>query len=344
MLTPPGWLRGDLLLVLGVVVLLALLWVIKWALLVLFASVIVATLFAGLADLLADRTGLGQRPSLSLVLVGFALLVAGFGLWFAPVLWSQGSDFVEEVPVMFDELRNTDLGEIFIGDGHGTGPEVSAPWSGLFAGLTGLASAALSGAATLFLVVFIGVFISSNPVACRKGVTRIFPPAERGRADEILILCGKALWHWLIAQGFAMLLIGVLVTVAYFLIGLPYALLLGVTAGLLQFIPYVGPTLSGVPAVLVAMTVGPEMVAATLVLLVAIQVIEGNFITPMVLREVSHMPPVVTLISTVVMGLLFGPMGIIVATPLARVGLVLFEEIYEKDLMKAGDQPAAASS
>lgn len=141
-----------------------------------------------------------------------------------------------------------------------------------------------------------------------------------------------------------MTLIGLLTTGGLYLIRMEYALTLGLMAGLFQFIPYLGPYLSAVPAVLVAVTISPQMVTWVIVLYFVIQMVEGNLITPFVLQKRADLPPAITLFSTVVFGVVFGPLGVIVATPLAVLLLVLFQELYEKEVLGLDVRSAGAPS
>ena len=113
-------------------------------------------------------------------------------------------------------------------------------------------------------------------------------------------------------------------------------------AGLLQFIPFLGPYLSAVPAVMIAITISPQMVLWVIILYFIIQLVEGNFITPFVLQNRADIPPAFTLFSTVVFGVVFGPLGVIVATPLSVLLLVLYQELYQKGVLGLDVRSAGA--
>ena len=105
---------------------------------------------------------------------------------------------------------------------------------------------------------------------------------------------------------------------------------MGIIAGLFQLIPYVGPFLSAVPGIVLALAQSPKEALLAGSVYLGVQLVESNFITPTVLRSKASLPPVLTLISTVALGLIFGPLGFIIATPLTLIGLVVYRELYSE--------------
>lgn len=197
-----------------------------------------------------------------------------------------------------------------------------------------------SGVTTLVLVVVAGIFLAIEPAKSREGLLSVFPIDRRPRLREVLNSCGHALKGWLKAQLFSMVLVGSLTGIGLAIIGVPSALGLGLLTGLAQFVPIVGPIISTVPAVLVAATQGWETAAATLGLYVVVSQLESNFITPMVQRNVANLPVVLGIFAVVGIGTLFGPLGVLFATPLALVVHTLVTMLYRQDVL--GDPEAKA--
>ncbi len=142
-----------------------------------------------------------------------------------------------------------------------------------------------------------------------------------------------------------MLVVGTMAAVGLLLLGVPAPYALGVVAGLLTFIPYLGAVAAGVPAVLVAITVGWTTALWTVGVYTACHLVEGYIVAPLVQRRLIHLPPALTILSMTVMGALFGILGVILGTPLAALGLVLVREVYVKDTLgdnihSAGTAPA----
>ena len=130
-----------------------------------------------------------------------------------------------------------------------------------------------------------------------------------------------------------MIMVGVLIGAGLAFIGVPSALGLGFVAGVLEFIPYLGPILSAVPALLLASTQSWEMVAWTLGLFVVVQQVENNIILPLVTGRAVDLPPAVGLIAVVAIGMLFGPLGLLLAYPLAIVVDVAVRRLYVRDAL-----------
>ncbi|QCQ98603.1 AI-2E family transporter [Brevundimonas sp. SGAir0440] len=197
-----------------------------------------------------------------------------------------------------------------------------------------------SGVTTLVLVVVAGVFLAIEPAKSREGLLSMLPMDRRPRMREVLNSCGKALKGWLKAQLFSMVLVGTLTGVGLAIIGVPSALGLGLLTGLAQFVPIVGPIVSTVPAVLVGATQGWQTALMTLALYVVVSQLESNFITPMVQKNVANLPVVLGIFAVVGIGALFGPLGVLFATPLALVLHTLITMLYRQDVL--GDPKAKA--
>ncbi len=153
------------------------------------------------------------------------------------------------------------------------------------------------------------------------------------RAAEIVDGLGEALQLWLLGQLFQMALIGALVTVSVWLIGVPSPLALGLIAGVGEFIPYLGPILAAIPAILVALTKGPETVLWTLVAYLIIHQIEGHVVTPLVQNRMVFVPPAVMLIGIAALSYLFGAVSIIFAAPITVVIFAAVNLPYVRDTL-----------
>ena len=197
-----------------------------------------------------------------------------------------------------------------------------------------------SGVTTLVLVVVAGVFLAIEPAKSREGLLSMLPMDRRPRMREVLNSCGKALKGWLKAQLFSMVLVGTLTGVGLAIIGVPSALGLGLLTGLAQFVPIVGPIVSTIPSVLVAATQGWETALLAVLVHVIISQLESNFITPMVQKNVANLPVVLGIFAVVGIGTLFGPLGVLFATPLALVLHTLVTMLYRQDVLHDPDAKA----
>ncbi len=183
------------------------------------------------------------------------------------------------------------------------------------------------------LVLVVALFLAADPAPYRRGLLRLVPPARRPRAAEVLDALGGGLWHWILGQSVAMLCVGVVTAAGLTLLGIPLALALGILAGLLNFIPYLGPILSGGPAVLIAFAQSPADALNTLLLFVAIQNLEGYVLTPMLQRRAVSIPPALGILAIVGLAALFGTYGVLFATPLLLVIMILVRMLYVEDAL-----------
>jgi predicted PurR-regulated permease PerM len=170
---------------------------------------------------------------------------------------------------------------------------------------------------------FVALFLALEPGTYRRGVLALAPAARRAAAERILDDAGGRLRWWLLGRCFTMLLVGSLVTVGLWAMGIPLALLFGALAGIFNFIPYVGPLVAALPAVLVALVESPKQALWVAALFVAIQSFEGWVLTPLVDRRSVSLRPALTLAAQMSMGVLAGAAGVALASPLLVCVLVL---------------------
>jgi predicted PurR-regulated permease PerM len=181
------------------------------------------------------------------------------------------------------------------------------------------------------LAVAAGVYLAAQPAMYRRGASQLFPPKDRPAVEQAIDDVGRALRLWLLGQGIQMCLVGAITTAAVWLIGLPSPLALGSIAGIAEFIPYLGPVLSAIPAILVAVTGGFYPTLWTIVAYIIIHQVEGNLIVPMVQRRLVFLPPAVLLLSIVVVTEIFGMIGIIFAAPITVIAFVAVKKLYVRD-------------
>src|SRR5690606_4587226 len=127
-----------------------------------------------------------------------------------------------------------------------------------------------------------------------NGFVRLVPQHKRVRTREVLDEIGETLGQWLAGKLLSMIVVGFCSAVGLLLLDVPLALILGVLIGVLDFIPYLGPIIGGVPAILIAFSVGPDLALYTLLLLLALQTLEGYLLIPLVERRTVALPPAVT--------------------------------------------------
>ncbi len=214
--------------------------------------------------------------------------------------------------------------------------------SHLFSRVTGLFSTTLGVVANVVLVAFIGLYLAIKPDLYMRGAIRLLPIGRRARMREVLSEAGDTLRHWLIGRVILMLLNGALTALGLWLLGTPLALTLGILTGLLNFIPNIGPLLAGIPAVLIAWTQSPTQALYVLLLYLVLQNLDGYVLTPLVQQRTVALPPALTILAQLLLGILAGTLGLLLATPIAAAALVFVKRLYLEDVL--GDHREEASS
>ena len=154
---------------------------------------------------------------------------------------------------------------------------------------------------------------------------------ERGR--EILAALGGGLGWWLFGRAVTMISLGILTTIALWFFGIPLALVLGIIAGLLLFVPYLGAIAAAIPAMLVALMESPEKALWVACIYTGVHVFEGYCITPFVQRRAVALPPALLLSVQILSAALFGMIGVIFSTPLTVVVIILIQALYLHDVL-----------
>ena len=320
-----------LLVVMVLVVLALLAWQLARVLLLAFFGVLLAVIFRGSANRLSAHTPLPPKGALAVVVLALAALLA-LGTWLlGQQVAAEVSGLSLQLPALPDAMRRLPGGSTLAD--HLPEKLGSLGGSGLFSRVTGTVSTAFSFLTDALVVLFAGLFFALDPEKYRDGLVALLPHARRARARTVLRKTGHALWSWLIAQLISMSAVGVLTYVGLLLLGMPSALALGLLAGLCEFVPFFGPFLALVPAALLALTQSPSMALYVVLLYLGIQQVESNLLTPFVQQHETALPPAITLFAAVAFGLLFGPLGVVVATPLAVVLMTLVKLLYVEDVL-----------
>lgn len=311
----------------------AIIWTIADAFVIAFGGVVIATVLLSLSRPLGRLTGLSRRWSLTIVIVGLTMLIALFCWLFGNEVAKEIGQYQQRLPEAWQKLevwlKGSPAGALLVNAVKQAvaGSEMLNQASALLGGLLGAAG-------NLLLILFMGIYFASDPTLYRDGTVRLMPLARRPQVKRALDHAGVALRKWLVAQALAMVAVGTLTGVALGIMGVPLALSLGVLAGLLEFIPLVGPIVSAVPGILLAFSQGPQMAFYAAVVYVAVQQIESDIITPLVQRWAVKLPPVLGLLAVVICGLLFGLLGVIFAVPIAVVVWVLIKDLYVEDTLE----------
>lgn len=311
----------------GIFGVLFLAWKVADALLLIFAGVLFAILLQRMADGVQKFTPISQGWALGIVLAVLAAFVIGGGFLLGQSMVSQFDQLTEQINRAVDQLPGGLRDQI---------AEQGRDASSWMSRLRSVASSVMFFLGDAVVVLFTAIYLAASPKVYRRGIVLLVPPKGHERAHEVLDVMGESLWKWLIGQLASMAVVGALTTAGLMLLGIPSAPALGVLAAVLEFIPLIGPFLAAIPAILIAFAQSPNDALWVAALYLLIQQIEGNLILPLMQKRVVDLPPVITIGAIAVGGVLFGLMGMFLATPLAVVALVLINMLYIEDKLGEG--------
>lgn len=332
---------GQWLGLLAIVISLYVLWQIRQILLLIFAAVILAT---ALNKLARRFQGAGMRRSFAVLLAIsiFLAVIVGFFWLIVPPFIEQFQELTVRVPRGVERL-NTWLDQLetripsqlvpYVPDLNNLSqqaqPLVNRVVGSSFAFVSGSLEVILK---ILLVLVLTGMFLA-NPDSYRKLFIRLFPSFYRRRVDGIVHECEDALGGWMAGAAIAIFVVGLMSAIGLSILRVPAALALAVLAGFMNLIPNLGPTISVVPAMAIALLDSPVKSLLVLALYFFIQQAESNFITPIVMAHQVSLLPAVTLISQLFFVTFFGFLGLFLALPLTVVGKIWFREVILEDVL-----------
>lgn len=310
---------------------LIVLWQTAGVLLLVFAACLFAVVLNALASQICRLSPLPYAAALALTILVLAGVLAASVAVLGVQIHGDFTFLLSEIPKTLDrELRHLgiDMAAIDLNSQF-----AASDWGGVLGGLANSAGAALTGVTNVALVVIGGIFLAARPTTYRMIALYLFPRRMCPKVMSVLDNLGSALRNWLLGKILLMLGIGVVTTLGLMLIGVESALGLGLLAGLLEFIPIVGPILAAIPALVVGFSNGFETGMWTLLLYLGVQQIESNLVVPLVQRRTVDLPPALGLCAIMVFGVWFGPVGIMLSAPLAVCVEVLVVQLYARDVL-----------
>ena len=325
-----------------VVIVLVLLWYAIDVVLLAFIGVLFAILLRAPADWLATRFGWREGAALGLVAALLvAVLVAG-GVLFGRGIATQALALVDRIPEIVagfkEQLSSTELGARAVALAESSGMFAGEDGSQFLGRGLGLIGSTFGAVANVLIVLFFAVFMAAQPRAYVEGALYLVAKKKRARMREVLLEIGNVLRRWLIGQSLLAACVALLTGAGLLLLGAPFPFALALLAGLMEFVPYVGPFLAAVPAILVGFSEGPQLALYIALLFVGIQLTESYVLAPLVQHRAVHLPPAAILFAQVLMGAIVGALGVAVATPLAAAVMVAVSMLYVEDAL--GDKNA----
>jgi predicted PurR-regulated permease PerM len=323
----------------GILSLVFLLWLVREALILTFAAVVVAVLLLATADPIKRHTRLSHVWAVTLVGAALLGLFALFG-------WSIGSQAAMQISELINRVPEAahSLAQAFeqrfgiplfgvVTRPDSAGPADGSAIQGLISQFVTLGTAVASVLSNLLLVIIGGFFFAADPGVYRTGIVKLFPKSQHALIDDTLLTCGRALRLWLIGKLADMAIVGILVWLGTWMIGLPEPLALALFAALTEFIPIIGPIIGAIPALLVSLGQGGNALLWTGLLYLAVQQVESNIIEPVIERRMVGIPPALLLFAVLMAGILFGAPGVVIAAPLTVVVYVAVKKLYVRHVL-----------
>ncbi len=302
------------------------------AVLAAFAGAMLAVGWRRAAVWMRHRTGLPLWATLTVVPVALVALLVATGVFAAPVIADEArllaaqfpqagaavQERIADYPWLNDMIQRLDTSSL-----ASAGKEAAGTATAVLGNIFG-------GLGTTVTVALLAIYAAAEPRVYRLGIVALAAPTIREDADRLVSSSADALSAWLGAQLVAMAVVGLLTWVGLMLLGVKLSAVLALITALLTFIPVLGPVMAAVPAVVLALADSPALAVQVALLYVGVQAVEGNLVTPMLQSHAVDMPPALLLLMQLVLGTLFGLLGLVVAAPLTAVAIAAGRDVYVK--------------
>ena len=307
------------------------------AMFLVFAGIILAILFRACGDGLAEAARVKPVYGLVFFLVLLASFVVLAVMAAAPAISEQITAITQALPKGLAKLKE------WI-DGFGWGQRLlnrdfseAIRWPAATNVTTGVLSSTFGALGDFVIILFIGLYGAFDPPRYKRGIILLFAPSIRLEAEEVLAKSVASLRDWIVGQLIAMALIGLLTGLGLWIIDMPLALLLGLIAAILAFIPNIGPVLAAIPGVLIALPDGMNKALLVIAIYAGVQTLESYVVTPLIQRQRVKLQPAFVISTQILFGALFGLIGLAIATPFAALAKTLALELYVKRYLERED-------
>jgi predicted PurR-regulated permease PerM len=293
-------------------------------LLLAFGAILVAVVLRTLARPIQAGLAVGERIALLASGIAVAAVLIGtsylFGTRIGDQLYSLSASLPQAAESFSKAFPNASITDFLS--------------SGLLTSAVSWGATIFGAVAVLVVVIMAGVYIAIRPNLYRDGLVMLFPKQHHPQVADTLAAVGEALRLWLGAQALAMVIVGVLIALSLSAVGVPSPLALGLIAGVAEFVPVAGPVIGATPALLLASTQGWHPAAWTFAVFIVVQQLESNVVIPLIAGRVVSLPPAVGLFAVIAMGVLFGPLGLLLGYPLAVVTDVVVRKLYVREVLR----------
>lgn len=312
----------------------ALLWFFKVTFsvfLLILAGTLISLFFHGLSQLIKRKLHLSSKVSLLMAVI-LTFVIIGLISWFTGArIQAQITELAKTLPLTVnnakEKLATTSLGQKIL---EKTSSDEAS--NKVYSFISSFFNSTFGAFGDLYVVLFLGIFFTFSPKTYINGFIGLIPPEARPRAKSTIERLGFTLTKWLKGQMFAMFIIFTLTGIGLTVLGVPMAIALALIAGLLNFIPNFGPLIAMAPAILIALTLSVNKAIIVAVLYILVQILESNIITPSIQKKLINIPPALSILAQLFMGILSGGWGLVLATPLVAIVMIIVQETYIKKI------------
>jgi predicted PurR-regulated permease PerM len=297
-------------------------------LLMALAGCLISVYFHGLGDIIGRKTK-WRRWICMLISIAGSFIILGFLFWFmGSKIQAQVSQLSDTLPHTISnaklKLAETPLGrKVLEATSGGNSDKLFDTASRFFSTSFGILG-------NMYIILFLGIFFTANPSLYKDGLILLLPPNQKDLARNIINRTSLSLKGWLKGTMISMVLLSILMPIGLSIMGIPLALVLGLLAGILVIVPNFGSLAAMIPGVLLALTIGTDTAIIVALIYIGVQTLVQNIIAPIIQKKMINMPPALTIIGQLVMGVLGGAMGIIMAMPALAVMMIFVDEMYVK--------------
>jgi predicted PurR-regulated permease PerM len=311
--------------------LVAMTWLLSDVLLLVFGAALLALGLRLLSRPLVTRLGLANGPALAIAITFLLGAMAGVTLLLGPTFSQELSGLAERLPAAYSKFAQRfelgSFGELIANSGAVS--SIGSLASRLFA----WGSTIIGVIASAAILVVGGIYLAADPDLYLKGAIKLFPAALRPQLELSARESGTALQRWLVAQLIAMAIVGVATALGLFIVGVPSAIALGLIAGVAEFIPLIGPFVALLPILIMAASQDLQTLTGAFVVFILIQQVESNVMAPLIAKKAVAIAPALGLFAVVAMGIIFGPLGLLLGYPLVIVADTFVRRLYVLDTL-----------
>ncbi len=326
----------HLYLLLATIILILVVWYTIDIFLLAFAGILLAIIVRSLGNFINKYSGLPQGIAITLGLISTILLFTAISLFLAPEISKQVFQIYTELPNAWGKLNNDILSFINVAPHTNTAHEITLTntlinMQNIPSKLGSIFNSTFGYIGNTFIILFFGVSLAYQPKVYVNGLVNLFPKKRQEKVKQILNDTTLTLQYWLAGKALSMFIIGLLTWAGLWFMEMPLAFTLALFAALLSFIPNIGPIISAIPAILLALLKSPIFAVYIILLYLVIQIIESYLITPIIQKKSISMPPALIVFMQLFMFLLAGLLGLALATPLLAFISVIIRKIYLND-------------